>query len=171
MTSDPVAKMSQEAERFCGRWYRNKPFPSTLVLAGPSGVGKTHTAKRISKFARFAAFSAMEHGEWGFSVPSILFVRWPEVTDAFKEGNYGVVQDCLEASLLVVDDLGAEYDPSKNAADKICQILSRRESRFNVVTTNIHPSAWSDKFDKRIADRLLRNSVVIDLSDTTSHSV
>jgi DNA replication protein DnaC len=171
LVSEPVARMSNEAERFCARWYHNRPHPSMLVLSGPSGVGKTHTAKKIYQFARCAAFSAMEDGMWGFSVPSVLFVRWPEVADGFKEGNYGVIQDSLDASLLIIDDVGAEHDPSRNAADKLCQILSRREQMFTVITTNIEPMMWSEKFDMRIADRLLRNSVIVDINETKSHSV
>ena len=113
----------------------------------------------------------MEAGGWEISIPSVLYVNWPEVVDGFKEGLYGVVQDCFESSLLIIDDIGAEHDPSKNAADKVCQILSKREHKFNVITTNVHQTSWSNKFDMRIADRLLRNSVVVDLSDIESHSL
>ena len=79
--------------------------------------------------------------------------------------------DCLESSLLVLDDIGAENDPWKIAADRLCQILSRRERKFTVLTTNIKPADWPVKFDGRINDRLLRNSCIVDLTGVPSFAM
>jgi DNA replication protein DnaC len=155
--------MADEAQRFCARWLRNEPAPGLLVLAGNSGTGKTHVARAIHNFASLTAWNAFEGGKWGLRVPTVLFLRWPEVCDGMKQGSYGVIDDAANAGLLVVDDVGAEHDPSRNATDKLCQILSRREKRFTVITTNIGPDAWGQRFDLRVADRLLRNSVVLNL--------
>jgi DNA replication protein DnaC len=172
VTSLAVQTMADEAEKFCGRWFRNKPTPAVLVLAGEYGVGKSHVARSIYHFARQAAWSSFhETKAWGASLPGALLLRWPEVTDAFKEGNYGILADCFDESLLILDDIGAEHDPSKNAADKLCQILTRREKLFTVVTTNILPALWPKHFDGRTADRLLRNSVVVELSATISYAL
>jgi len=104
-------------------------------------------------------------------VPSIAFYRWPEVTDGFKEGDYSPMTDLLDSDLVIIDDIGAEYDPSKNAANRLCQTLSRREQKFTMVTTNIHPEHWAHLFDVRIADRLLRNSQIVDLFGVPSYAV
>jgi len=48
--------------------------------------------------------------------------------------------------------------------DKLCQILSLREKRWTLVTTNVKPSEWVEKFDLRTASRFTRSSTIIDLS-------
>ena len=78
--------------------------------------------------------------------------------------------DACRADFLVIDDIGAESDRYKSgeAIDKLCQILSRREGMFTVVTTNVEPSNWSALLDARVADRLLRKSVVVDMFEVPS---
>lgn len=165
--------MADAAEAFAGRWFRNKPSPALLVLCGPSGTGKSHVAQRVCGFARRAAFSSMENGAWRdpLRVPDLAFLRWPEVCSDFDAGEYGAVQDAMTTDLLFLDDIGAENDPWKKHADKLCQILSRRERRFTLLTTNIAPEQWETSFDKRIADRLMRNSSVVYLQTANSFSV
>jgi hypothetical protein len=43
---------------------------------------------------------------------------------------------------LIIDDLGAGHDPSGVGTDKLCQVLSRREEMWTLITTNIMPVAW-----------------------------
>jgi len=116
----------------------------------------------------------MENGCWELVVPSVTFLEWPSVCDGFKSGEYGVLDDCFKAGMLVVDDVGAEHDPSRNAADKLCQLLSKREKKFTLITTNVIPGLWAERFDERISDRFFRNSTIVDLGlvnsfSTTSH--
>jgi len=82
-----------------------------------------------------------------------------------------MIHDAMDSDLLIVDDIGAENDPWKICADKLCQVMSRREKRFTVITTNIQPAQWAQVFDDRINDRLLRNSVVVDISNVKSYSI
>lgn len=171
VTAPAVQEMAEEAEHFAGRWFRNHPTPAVLVLVGPSGVGKSHTAEAVVRFANQAGHAAWEQGHWKNLVPSSAFYRWPEIADAFKRGEYGVVDDMMGLSLIVLDDIGAEHDPSRNAMDKLCQVLSRREKRFTLVTTNISPDVWPERFDVRVADRLFRNSRIVDLSDVHSYAL
>jgi DNA replication protein DnaC len=145
---------------------------SLLVMVGDSGCGKTHTAKAIHRFCRLAAMNAFNTRNWGESViPLSLYLSWPEVASEFNAKNFNVVKNAMEIELLILDDIGAENDPWKICADRLCQIISRRENKFTVITTNIKPSMWADAFDLRIADRLVRNSVVVDLSGVPSYSL
>lgn len=160
-----IQEMATAAQAFCKRWFYNSAGPTLFVLAGNPSVGKTHLAASIFTVCSKLGMKAWEAGGWSLigHVPCCSYCSWPVATDCFKAGAYGALEDYLKADLLVIDDIGAEHDPSKNAADKLCQILSARESKFTVITTNIPPGNWAERFDVRIADRLLRNSEVIDL--------
>lgn len=104
-------------------------------------------------------------------IPDTHFISWPRISDSFYKGEFGIVDDMLETDLLFLDDLGAERDPKLLAQDKLCQVLSKRERKHTVVTTNIQPQHWIERWEERIADRLLRNSVVIDLTEVPSFAV
>ncbi len=167
-----LQKLADEAESFCARWFSNSPEKSLLVIVGNFGSGKSHTAKAIFKFCLHAAMASFEARKWpGSAFPTCHFLQWPEVADEFGSRNFSAMTDALETALLVIDDAGAENDPWKVCADKLCQILTRRERMFTVLTTNIQPGEWAEKFDGRIADRLFRNSVIVDLTGVPSYSV
>ena len=164
--------LATATEAFCTRWYHNDSEKSLLVVVGNYGSGKSHTAKAIYRFCGAMAFAAFETGKWGSrQTPSALFISWPEAASQFNEKNFSIIPDAMDSDLLIVDDIGAENDPWKICADKLCQVLSRREKRFTVITTNIQPAEWAQKFDGRINDRLLRNSVVVDISKVKSYSL
>jgi DNA replication protein DnaC len=167
-----LQELAESAEAFCGRWMNNNTTKSLLVIVGGFGSGKTHTARAIFRFCSAAATNAFETEKWGRQkFPESIFVSWPEAANEFNEKNYSLLQDILEDELVILDDIGAENDPWKICSDKLCQILSRRERKFTVITTNIQPTEWPTKFDGRINDRLLRNSVVIDLTGAPSYSL
>jgi DNA replication protein DnaC len=167
-THERVQKIADECERFAGRWFHKNPKHRLLVLAGNSGCGKTHAARRVWLWARSASLKAWEDGFWHPSVPSALYASWAGIVDTFKEGEFGAMEDLCKSSLLVIDDLGAEHDPSKNAVNKLCQVLNHREKLYTLITTNFAPTAWATRFDIRIADRLWRGSIVVDLSTAPS---
>jgi DNA replication protein DnaC len=135
-----------------------------LVLCGESGCGKTHIAKHLYRWARTYS---------GRTGASIVYQSWAEACDLITEGYDGLVQDCMEADFLALDDVGAESDRYKTGimVDKLCQILSRREERYTIITTNIGPAQWNSRFDIRVADRLVRNSEVCDMSSVPSYSI
>lgn len=167
-----IQEMADEAERFCARWFRNEPKPSLLILVGGFGSGKTHTAKSIFRFCSVASMAAMETGKWGDDhIPSAVYFPWPESSTEFAQSNFSMVQDAIKYDLIVLDDVGAENDPWKICADKLCQILSRREKKFTVLTTNVSPVKWTERFDGRINDRLMRNSIIVDISHVPSYSL
>lgn len=164
--------LADAAEAFCGRWFNHDTNKSLLVIVGDFGSGKTHTAKGIYRFALSASMAAFETKKWpGGRFPQSLYLSWPETASKFGERNFSAMVDAFDSDLVIIDDIGAENDPWKLCADRLCQILSRREQMFTVVTTNVQPASWSERFDGRINDRLLRNSVVIDLTSVQSFAM
>lgn len=172
MVNPLIQELADKVESFCSRWYQNAPVNSLLVLVGGYGCGKTHTAKAVARFCRISSLSAFETKAWGNAqVPRTTFMPWPEIANEIAESKNEWLTDAIDCELLVLDDVGAENDPWKRCADKLCQILSRREKKFTILTTNIKPESWPAQFDGRITDRLLRNSVVVDLSSTESYAM
>lgn len=98
-----------------------------------------------------------------------LLVNWAKRVDDFKAGSWDV-EELLDADLLVIDDLGAEHDPSKAGAEKLYYVLERRECRWTLITSNYGPNQWEQRFERRIADRLFRNCEHLDLSELPSFS-
>jgi len=176
LRDESTRKLAQAVESFCGRWFRNGAGTRVLVLAGRSGCGKTHAMKGAHRFARAAYATAAELAHWTWP-PSVQWEQWPERARAIVEGGKGIhmwdeLVDAIEADLLFLDDVGAESDKyrSGETVDAMCQLLSRRERKWTLVSTNFMPEEWLTRFDGRVADRLWRNSLVCDLTDATSYS-
>lgn len=157
-----IQTLASAVEKLASKWIRRSQDACLLVVSGDPGCGKTLCARRLHQWALKMR---------PYDLVGVSFHRWPEICDGFKRGEYGVVNDMLTDSLLIIDDLGAEHDPSKVGMDKMCQILSRRERKCTMITTNIQPVAWRERFDARVEDRLFRKSVIVDLFGVESYSM
>lgn len=143
-----------------------------VVLVGEYGTGKTHCAKSMVRW-----FNAVAHklpmdarSSDSYAVPDAWFYRWPEFVDGLKGGDWAATEAATAHTFTVFDDVGAEHDPSRVGLDKLCQVLSKRERRWTMVTTNVLPKLWSAKFDERVASRLIRNSTIIRLDNVPDFS-
>lgn len=142
-----------------------------LVLAGNNGNGKTHCARAVSRWVClvghqktwFATLSHRSHLE-------ALYWHWPSLLDKLKEGQWDLVEDMVSVPVLIIDELGGGHDPSRVGVDKLCQIMSKREKKWTLITTNVTPSAWEEVFDRRVASRFFRNSTLVDLSEVPDFS-
>lgn len=162
VTHPRLQKLADAAEMFCARWLKQNPL--LLYICGPTGTGKSHVARSILRFCRASASRVsrtrmLSGADW----------RWPELADEFKAKNFSALEDLFTTDLVLLDDIGAEDDPFNVAADKLCQILSRREKKFTVITSNKAPEEFA-VIDPRIADRFFRNSKIVDLTGASSYS-
>jgi len=146
---------------------------SLLVLYGNNGAGKTHCAKAVYRWANRVSGNlplvACEEGH--FKRPDAMFAHWPTFMDGMKGGDWDLVRDAEEATLLILDEIGGGYDPSLMGTDKLCRILSTRQTMFTIITTNLVPDAWEKALDRRIASRLFRNATHVDLTEVPDYSV
>jgi len=69
------------------------------------------------------------------------------------------------ACLLLLDDVGAEVDRYKSGepTERLRALLDARAGHFTVISTNLPPAMWSIRYDARVEDRMLRNSIIVDL--------
>jgi DNA replication protein DnaC len=165
-----VQAMAREAEVFCAQFAVSPASGRMLVLYGPNGCGKTHTAKRIVSWATKVSPSIRFMTPRGISSPEARMRHWPSLLDQMKSGEWSATSGLADVELLAIDEIGGEHDPSKVGTDKLCRLLSARDRMWTVVTTNIHPDEWASVFDRRVASRLLRNSTVINLDGVPDYA-
>lgn len=171
-----IADAQGELAQFCAELATTPGRGRTVVLFGENGSGKTRLAQAVSRWFQSNALKmpwvVRDDLEGQSGIPNRMFAQWPAVVDNFKRAqDFAIISELMTCSLLVVDDIGAEHDPSGFGREQLYLLLSRREFRWNLITTNFAPKEWHTKFERRIASRLFRNATHIDFSMVPDFSV
>lgn len=158
-----LQRMLDEAVRFCCS-VKAQAKPYWLMFLGNSGTGKTHLAKRVWK--RFFNEIRLTNKLLDVKKQHIYgtdgqFVDWRKMCDQMREGCFGRVDDICSEWFIVIDDVGAEYDPNGFLLSKLDQILNSRLEKFTMITSNLPFGEIATKLDARIASRMIRNNGVI----------
>lgn len=161
--------------QYCGEFAITPSKGKTLIFYGPNGVGKSHILKRVHRWAvANSKQMPLVHDELSeqrnVSLPTCEYRLWADLLALLKKGEWQIVEDLIATTLLILDDIGAEHDPSGVGLEKLYTVLSHREFKWTMISTNITPAHWSDKFEKRIASRLFRNAVHVDMSQVPDFS-
>lgn len=159
-----------EVWKFCAGFFKNPSRGRTLVLYGNNGTAKTHCAKKVFRWSRkvACAMPLVYDVDGHHRLPDSLFVHFPTMVSDMAGGAWHLVEDCEQADLLIIDELGGEHDPKKIGMEKMGRILNN-ERQWRIITTNKIPDIWEDAFDRRVASRLFRNSTLIDLTDVPDY--
>jgi DNA replication protein DnaC len=155
----------------------NYTKPYWLTLSGVSGTGKTHLAKAVRK--QFLEWNRFEHkpdyGRNRIVGNTEWFCDWRQFADDIRGGGYDrLVQDACDEWLLIVDDFGAERDPSGFIAAAADRILNSRRAKWTLLTTNLGLDEIGRRMDVRIASRLVRDGnefVTLEATDYALHNV
>jgi DNA replication protein DnaC len=150
----------------CEEWFeafRSGCIPRWLVLAGPSGTGKTHCARRLWDWAS-------RRSDFHRALYVHEAVYWPDFVQRLKGGAaYGLRNDLKQWPVLFLDDVGAERDNSGFAVDELNTLLGMRVGKWTLITTNLDPSEFK-KMDTRIASRLIRGKNICVAVKTKDYS-
>jgi DNA replication protein DnaC len=169
--------MANELYSFARGVYHPKSTPHgrVVVIYGQNGCGKTHAIRAFKSWFDHVRLNigpqvvTTEDGEDAV-MPDCCYRMWPAVVDGFKRDQWLIVDALMHSYLTIIDDIGAEHDPSRIGVEKLYLILSRREFKNTLITTNFPPGEWGNKFEQRIASRLFRNTTHIDLSDVPDYN-
>lgn len=102
---------------------------------------------------------------------SARFVSWPEITEGFVRGEYGVLEDLKSEWFLVIDDIGATRARMADLdVDKLFKVLNERRGMWTVLTSNQSLKEIGEQ-EARIADRLIRKPNVVVNCDALSYSL
>ena len=152
------------ALKYCERWPEMKQKNVGFMLWGPPGAGKTYIAFCIAN-------RLLEQGVPVIAISSIgLLHRIKKTYDRFgKEGEVEIINTFKNASLFVLDDLGAE-NGTVWAKEKIYEIIDSRyrDGKPMIVTTNLIPEQLKKKLTAedgvvRTYDRLIEMCYPIEI--------
>lgn len=125
-----------------------------LVLAGPTGVGKSYAAAAI-----IGEIDAPDRWpEW--EQPYALFRFWPSIAGAFLSGGERrdeAIREVIETPVLALDDVGAEYVKPGGLVEALFDELvcvREAEERPLILTTNMTVEQMQARLSDRIMDRL-----------------
>lgn len=169
-----IAELSASCAKFVRsalRDYRSEK--SWFVIAGQTGCGKTHAARAVSRY-----FDAMKVQAWSMGlmgnrshVSSPVFVQWPTICELDTSFFLDWLRwDVSSAMMVILDDVGAESERYRNGENesRLLRVLEACERKWLMVTTNVRPKDWVQRWDQRIADRLLK-AARISLFDVPSY--
>ena len=147
----PRQKM-QEVLEYCRHYAQNfDEYAPSILMLGQTGLGKTHLSLSIVNEVLKKGVPAV----YG----SMLNLMNRMERDKFSGGNSTDTLDhLLEAPLLVLDDLGAEFDTSFTNSI-VYHIINTRisERRPVIINTNLSMSELEKKYTPRIVSRLIGN--------------
>ena len=156
--------------------YRKEPGRGRLlVIYGNNGVGKSLVAGGVSRWAHQCAHGmprvVIDRDRTSLKYPDVQYAHWPKFLDDLKNGDWERVDQAMKVSLLILDEIGAAHDPSRMGLDKLCTILSHRENKWTMVTTNLTPDHWEEALDRRVASRFFRNASHVEMNNVTDYWV
>lgn len=118
--------------------------PANLVLIGPAGVGKTHIATSLAYDSLLKGYQTI------FLTLFELIAKLSKAKSPFTLVDY-----YAKVPVFCLDEVGYSM-PSKEQADYIFQIISKRTELYTtILTTNLIPSQWGKVFDSTTASAIL----------------
>lgn len=140
--------------QYCLRYAENfqKESPS-LLLYGNTGLGKTHLSLAIAKKVLGKGYSAI------YGSAQDLFRQVEREHFGRDQAEKDTIGGLLGCDLLVLDDLGAEFESSYYISC-LYHIINSRYSlkKPTIVSTNLTPKQLQERYPDRIVSRLLAGS-------------
>lgn len=167
---------------FCSDYAKRPARGYRMVIHGDNGTGKSHVARAVHAWAN-AVSTALPRvgaedtsdGLWTQRTADASYWKFPHlVREVPRYRDRDIIAELTQRPgspcLLILDDVGAEHDPSKFGASIFYQLLENREHQWTLITTNHVPDSWAERWDRRVASRLLRNTKLVALDQVPDFS-
>lgn len=126
-----------------------KNSPSVLMM-GETGLGKTHLSLSIAHEIMKQGYVAL------YSSALDLFRTLQNEYFGRGELNQNTMHTILTADLVIIDDLGAEFDSQFNTSSLYNIINSRLNvNKPTIINTNLSPVEIEKRYTSRVASRLM----------------
>lgn len=142
-------EMMTQVYNYCNNYAQNFSLNSkSIFMLGLTGVGKTHLSLSIAKTVIAK----------GFNVAYDSIVNYLRVIEKehFGKSDTDTLQLLLDTDLLILDDLGAEFESSFYVS-VIYNIINTRLNygKPTIISSNLTPAELQKRYDDRIVSRLL----------------
>lgn len=123
---------------------------SSILMLGPTGLGKTHLSLAIAKEVILKGYQ-------------VLYCTAQDILRTIEREHFSkeisddeTLKTVLDADLLLLDDLGAEYQTSFNTAT-VYNIINTRLNfgRPTIISSNLTSQELEERYTERVVSRLL----------------
>lgn len=144
----------QRVLRYCRQYAENfRPGNPSIFMMGETGLGKTHLSLAIAGEVAAKGYNVV----YGSAQDLLRRVE----NEHFGRGeDQNTLETMLDADLLILDDLGAEFG-SNFTQSIVYNILNSRLSsdRPVIISTNLKAGELEEKYAKRVVSRLFTQLV------------
>ena len=137
---------------YCKKFVNNFPKGENLLFMGGVGLGKTHLSVAIAK-------ELIEKG-YGVYYASVenLVTNLQKEKFGRADGDFGYHQAVEDADLLIIDDLGTEFN-TQYSRTAVYEIVNSRllSGKSTIINTNLFMEELKDRYTERIASRFIGN--------------
>lgn len=121
----------------------------SIFMFGRTGLGKTHLSLAIANTVLEKGFSVIYDS-------AINILRSIEREHFSREHSSDMIDLVMSTELLILDDLGTEYETAFNSAT-IYNILNTRlnSGKPTIISTNLDLAGISKRYDERVVSRIV----------------
>lgn len=141
-----------KVENYCRRYAENFSDESnSLIFQGDSGLGKTHLSLAIAQTVIEKGYGVIY-----VSAPAVFSKIEQEHFSAYSENRGDTERLLTECDLLILDDLGSEFN-SKYTASAIYNIINIRilSHRPTIISTNLTIPEIEKQYGSRLVSRVI----------------
>lgn len=134
---------------FCKNFAENfTPSSNGIFMLGKTGLGKTHLSLAIANKVISKGYSV--------AYDSIINFLMQVEREHFGKSDTDTLSMLLDVELLILDDLGAEYEKNSFYASTIYNIINTRLNKglCTIISTNLSKEQFNARYDDRIVSRL-----------------
>ncbi len=142
---------------FCEKYTQTFSSDSaSILMLGPTGLGKTHLSLAVAKEVVLKGYQVL----YCTAQDILRAIELEHFSHDIKEDE--TLKTVLESDLLILDDLGAEYQTSFNAAT-VYNIVNTRLNfgRPTIISSNLTSRELEERYSQRVVSRLLTQYVYL----------